>query len=167
MKINFQKSIEVVGVLSIVGSLLFVGLQMLFDRQVTLSETYQNRADSRKADFRSQMESDDYMTYRAELWSSGNRPAWWTDDLESEFEQKGISGRSIIANVINASILIIHLDNLHYQYEQGFIDESYWQGILNVIETQMQDPLIRGVWLHWTPHTPVIDIAEHFTKNSI
>ena len=51
MQSDTRKILEIVGVLSVVASLLFVGMQLLLDRRITTAEQYQNRAESRKSDF--------------------------------------------------------------------------------------------------------------------
>ena len=76
MKTNQARLFEFIGVIAVVLSLLFVGMQLMFDRRVAMGEQYFNRAEARRADIRSRIESDAYMSDRVNRWENGDRPGW-------------------------------------------------------------------------------------------
>ena len=161
MKSNTRKILETVGILSVVASLLFVGMQLLLDRRIATSEQYQNRAESRKSDFRAMLESDGYMAYETERWESGIRPSWWTDELKVNAEREGLSSTSIVASILSDRMSLVHFDNLYYQYNQGMLDEEFWQGVLGLLETQMStNPQVRAIWLNARLRRPIADLLE-------
>ena len=99
MQLDTKRLIEYVGVLTVVASLLFVGMQLYLDRQIASAEQYQNRAESRKSDLRTLLESDAYLTLSAERWDAGNRPRWWNEEIEAFIEKESLSNTSIRAVV--------------------------------------------------------------------
>jgi len=166
MKSDAKKVFEIVGVLSVVASLIFVGMQLLIDRQLAAAEQYQYRAESRKSDFRTQLESDAYMTYRTELWEGGERPPWWTEEMEDNAEQLGLSATSIVVTMILENSSLVHFDNLYYQYDQGLLDEAFWQSSLSVVESILNNPQARAVWVNGGLRRPIMDIVDNLILES-
>lgn len=103
--------LQIVGLFGVIASLVFVGLQMRQDREIALSEAYQDRTAislSLDYDFR-------------------NNPA-----LISAFAKvrnhgwSGISAeeQSLLSSFHGSTMEIY--ENLHYQYVHGFIDDEHW-----------------------------------------
>ncbi len=166
MKSDAKKVFEIVGILSVVASLIFVGMQLMFDRQLATAEQYQNRAESRKSDFRTMLESDAYMTFRTELWEGGERPAWWTEEMEDSAEQLGLSATSIVVSLILQNNSLVHFDNLYFQYDQGLLDEAFWQSSLGVVESMLNNPQTRAVWVNEGLRRPIMDLVDNLILES-
>ena len=77
-----KQSIEVIGILGVIASLTFVGMQLMLDRQVALADQYFNRTESRLATVRSQLESEAYIDLMVMQWENGSRPAFLSGELE-------------------------------------------------------------------------------------
>ena len=131
-----------------------------------MAEQYQNRAESRKSDLRAQLESDAYINNQVEQWNAGRRPDWWTEEMADNAERNGLSEASIVVERIRHQLGLIHFDNIYYQYNQGLLDEAFWQGSLLVIESMMNNPLNRAVWVNDVFRRPIIDVVEELTKES-
>lgn len=125
MKFSRQQLIEIIGIVGVVGSLLFVGLQLYFDRQVAMSAQFQNNAAEYKADIRAFLESDAYLTFMSERWKEGSRPPWWTEELENNIPQSW-SELDMQVFLFSRIISLVDFENQYYQYQSGLLDESYW-----------------------------------------
>ena len=71
------------GLMGVIGSLIFVGIQLRLESRVALADQYFNRAESRMATFRSRLESDHWVANQIEGWERGERPNWWNEGLET------------------------------------------------------------------------------------
>jgi len=70
MRLDSKQVIDIIGVTAIVASLIFVGLQLMLDRNVSIAAQYAARSESLKADLRTRMESNGYMSSRIRWLSS-------------------------------------------------------------------------------------------------
>jgi len=143
MKANIKQLFEVIGTISIVLSLLFVGYQLLLERRMAEAEIYFNRAESRKSDARTLIESEIYIQSRADQWNSGWRPDYWNDELETYVSIQGISTEAIQIRLIRDFISVLHSDSLYFQYRQGLFSDEDWEGARAGIKGQLSDPLSR------------------------
>ena len=57
-KLSNRELAEIVGVLAVVASLVFVGLQLMLDRKIASGEQYSARAMARQSMLQSYLESD-------------------------------------------------------------------------------------------------------------
>ena len=105
--------LEVLGIFGIIASLVFVGLEMRQSQEIALSAAYQARSDS-------SMEIR-MAAVGAEALQSANgkfRQGQHFADLSPE-ELSAVLGL-MAGNMI-------YLENMHYQYVNGFISEEHWQ----------------------------------------
>jgi len=127
VKITTKQLVEILGVSAVAGSLLFVGMQLNLDRKVANAEQYANRAESIKADIRARLESDASMSAALLRWEAGERYDWWPDNFEAEIIELGFSGKEVEAEILQARLNLYQYDNLYFQYQQGLLDEQFWQ----------------------------------------
>lgn len=162
MKASKKEIVEILGILAVVASLVFVGMQLMLDRKVALAEQYFNRAESVKADRRTLLESEDLMRFHEESWALGRRPPYWDEDWEiaGHVEDGSISVRSVIAIIIDDQLAIIGYDSVYFQYQQGLLDEELWNNLRSNLKRGMaQEELSRAVFEHHARSTirPVIE----------
>jgi len=101
---------ELVGIVAIVASLLFVGLQLKQSHEIALATQYQARAEATMNLHLASIEAD------------------WVAPIPAL--RNGVSDE-LSARDINVFLwLWIQFDNHYYQYESGFLDESAWQAQL-------------------------------------
>ena len=147
MKITTRQAAEAFGVISIVASLVFVGLQLRLEGRVALAEQYASRAESAKADVRAKMESEDYLAMEAKFWLAGNRPEWWNDQLEDLSEELNLTPTDISLIYLDRRLMFLLYDNLYFQYDQGLLGEGFRTGARNRLKFRLRDPFTRSIFL--------------------
>jgi len=102
-----------VGIVAIIASLLFVGLQLKQSHEIALGTQYQARAEATMNLNLAGIEAD------------------WLPPIPAL--RNGISD-TVSARDINVYMwLWIQFDNHYYQYQSGFLEESMWQAKLRSI----------------------------------
>lgn len=104
--------LEIFGIFGVVASLMFVGLEMRQSQKIAVSAIYQARSDSSMRIRMAPLESD------ALLSASAKRKAGALDELTLE-ELAALSALQ--------GGNVIYLENVHYQYLNGFISEEHWE----------------------------------------
>jgi len=167
LKIEAKQLVEISGVLAVVLSLAFVGMQLLLDRRVAIAEQYANRAESQRADWRSQMESENYFIIQEEKWSRGDRPYWFNDDIADFAEDKIDSGemsvRELHYDVLQALIAVIAFDNLYFQYNQGLLPLEDWQVYRYNLKERL-DLLIIDRYIFLADQRPIGSVAHELVN---
>ena len=119
------------GQFGVVASLIFVGLQMKQDQEIALSAAYQARTATLV----------DFLTAAA------------TDEVVRSAMSKNFDGVSEFspderfAATMMSRAGVELLQNSHYQYVQGFLDEEHWQSVQFLIRGQLQAPITRDILL--------------------
>ena len=103
---------EIIGIVAIVASLIFVGLQMKQSHQIALSAIYQARSDSSMAIRMAPLESETLLSAR-------------TKQRHGEGDTLTPEERTALRSLLVGQIT--YLENVHYQYISGFISEEHWQ----------------------------------------
>ena len=104
--------LQVFGIFALVASLIFVGMQMKLDREIALSAIYQARSDASMIIRMAPLESE------ALLSATAKRVFGSDEELTPEEE---------IAFFSRIAGNMIYLENVHFQYMNGFISEEHWQ----------------------------------------
>jgi len=108
---DWKDAAELIGIVGIVVSLLFVGLQLQQSHKIALATQYQARAEATQNLYLALIEADHLMP---------------VPELHTALHN-GL-GKKFSAKDINVFLwLWIQYDNHFYQYESGFFDESAWQ----------------------------------------
>jgi len=105
---------QVVGIFALVASLVFVGLQMKQSQEIAIAAQYHQRAALTVESLNAELES-------------GNLKFWGRQsatESTSEAELYDL-GRDSIRDIK----LLFIMDNHHFQYQAGFIEEEAWQAI--------------------------------------
>jgi len=126
---NWKDIAELTGIAAIVGSLIFVGLEMRQTRVIAMAAAYQARTDSEINMM--QMFSDTYGNLEI-IRKSG------TGELLTVTEQ-------IRRDQIHL-VRFIYLENVHYQYEVGMVAEEVWRAQMIGIERTLVSPDFREWW---------------------
>ena len=123
---NWKDKAELIGIAAIVASLIFVGLQMKQSQEIALAAQYQARAET-------------VMSLHETYIEVGRVPRVPT--LRS-----GISETVTAADINEQLWLWIARDNHYFQYQSGFLDESFWQAQLRGIKRSYATCELRFVW---------------------
>jgi|TARA_B110000971_G_scaffold144264_1_gene147430 hypothetical protein len=148
LRISSRQIVEGIGAAAIVASLVFVGMQLKLDRNVALAAQYAARSESLRQDLRTQMESDGFIASSIRVWELGQRPSYWSEDLEEYSQSKNFTNADITYLLISARIRVLHMDNLYYQYKKDMFDESFWVKQVASMKNDMRDPVYKALYLN-------------------
>ena len=105
--------LQITGLFGVIGSLMFVGLQMRQDREIALAEMWQART-AAVAEYAASMAGNEMvMSAYAEIAD----PVFGIDTTEEQAALYAIWAAMYL------------WENSHYQYERGFLPEEHWTRI--------------------------------------
>ena len=106
---------EIAGALAVVLTLLYLARQIHESRKGTVAQIYQGRADAASRSIG--------------LYPIGARVASSLDfsDADGGFDQLGDEEREQLGNYVFD--LMVRLDNLYFQYRQGFVPEDFFENV--------------------------------------
>jgi hypothetical protein len=119
--------LEGIGILAIVASLVFVGLQLKQSHEIALAEQYQSRAEATQSLFLSVLESE----------------GRFVDDGTPLSE---LSPEDLEVAYITVNWAWTQYDNHFFQYQAGFLDEESWIGLGRRIERLYSSCEVRFFW---------------------
>ena len=129
--VKLNDRLQVVGLFALVGSLVFVGLQLRQEQEIALSAAYQTRADQSIALTLTSLESDTTLSFWAKTYGI----------VEEELTPLEVAfGRSF------ASAQLVYWENMHYQYQNGFVSEEHWQTEVEVMKQLMLIPIFSDTY---------------------
>lgn len=122
---NWKDGAELIGVLAIVLSLVFVGFQIKQSHEIAIAAQYHARMDTWVGVLAAQIQSDVALRFMGERTRSLPLPdgidqvKWkkWHDDTPVE---------EIGLQTLNAMILFRTMDNNYFQYQSGFLSQEAW-----------------------------------------
>jgi hypothetical protein len=105
--------LQIVGLFGVIGSLIFVGLQMQQDRQVAILAAYQARTDLT-------VETTMAMAANHEMMAAYTK-------LQQGAEFTSLTGDELLMIVPQAAAQMYMTENIHFQYISGFLPEEHWR----------------------------------------
>lgn len=108
---------EFFGALLLVGSLVYVGIQVRHNTAVSRAQIYQARADAAQEMFFFLASSSDI----AEIYESVLDDGVFDEAKLAELSDLDIQKLKYVESAHQQRI-----DNLYYQHQKGFLDEEYW-----------------------------------------
>lgn len=131
MKASWKETAELIGVAAIVASLIFVGLQLKQSQAIALSAAYQARADSS-------------LEFRNKVFDSPELLSALAKVLNGEYEDLTRDENAAYQFFFYSNL--IYLENVHYQYVNGFVSDEQWQSNVLDIEDLLVYPGYRELW---------------------
>jgi len=125
---EWKEIAELIGIAAIVGSLIFVGMQMRQTHQIALANQYQARFESVREINATRIESDVALRVMGETVSQvasedGSIPQSFRDLIDDmPIEEVGF-------RYLDAHTMLKQFDNLYFQYKSDFLDEQSWQSL--------------------------------------
>jgi len=120
---------ELIGIVAIVASLIFVGLQLKQSQEIAISSQYQARLDSIIAVKGNLLQSDSLIDVTRKV--ENGEPLGQMDILVLELAV----GQAFDLWETN-----------HFQYVGGFISEEHWQGVLREIDMSLGNLYVPEFW---------------------
>ncbi len=116
---------QLVGLFSVVGSLIFVGLQMKQAHQIALADIWQTRT-AALTEASMSMASNELFISALLKWTTGR-----IEDITPTEDQVGYW----VANAV-----MMFFENSLYQYTLGFLPDEHWQRVRANIKSMLQSP---------------------------
>ena len=121
--------LQVVGLVAVAISLVFVGFELKQSRDIAIADIYQQRTE---LGFQLITES-----YGNEAFVSGANKLRRGEEL-TEYEEAQIRADHFR--------WLTHWENLHFQYELGLLSQEQWDASLNGLRYTVQDESFLEVW---------------------
>jgi hypothetical protein len=120
--VRFSEWIQIFGLVAVVGSLVFVGVQMRQTHEIASATLYQMRSDGAQ-----------------QLMAT-----WLESEVLSDIEAKVSAERELsdYENLIRSVVVLMffnQFENSHYLYERGFLSEEHWASDLSAIRLYIND----------------------------
>jgi len=119
---------ELIGLVAIVGSLIFVGLELRQSQQIAIAAQYQERTNAGRDYFYESLAS----TYRLELMANYLDNIEWPDGFLTDADRRWLEehpSTTWAEALIWANIDLYGFDNYYYQYQSGFLSEEGWRSL--------------------------------------
>ena len=148
--------LQITGLFGVIGSLMFVGLQMRQDREIALAEMWQART-AAVAEYAASMAGNEMVM---SAYAENADPVMGIDTTEEQAALFAIWGAMYL------------WENSQYQYEQGFLPEEHWTRILVSLRTYLGNSFWRTKMLKVTPQMTasfravIEDLAEEVDTES-
>lgn len=138
--------LQIFGMVAIVASLVFVGLQLKQSQDIAIAAQYQARSDSLREQFSAMLESGPGMRVigtdlLADIQAQENIPAEvkaWASNQPVE---------ELAFRAIGAYISLKSYDNLYFQYQSGFLSEEAWHAMRVQLKQGIEEP---RTWMRGT-----------------
>jgi hypothetical protein len=121
--------LQVVGLVAVAISLVFVGFELKQSRDIAMADIYQQRTE-----LGFQLITDSYSN---EAYVSGRSKLRRGEEL-TEYEDAQIAA--------DHYRWLTHWENLHFQYEVGLLSQEQWDASLNGLRDLVQDESFLEVW---------------------
>ena len=126
--------LQIVGLFGVIGSLIFVGLQLRQTQAIALSETYQNRTATSIGLQVGAINSPEFLSGTSKLYQNKADELTMPEAVALEWW----FGSELIS-----------LENNHQQFQSEFLTQEHWQRNLNDLECMLTVPFLREVAAEW------------------
>jgi len=123
-RFNWRDLTEISGIIAIVASLIFVGLQLRQSQEIAIASQYQERASTAVEYYASQMQSEQAIAEKAEEILTAVDAGQTSSALRSFVA--GRSPESIGMWFYRNRVFFVMLDNFHFQHRSGFMADESW-----------------------------------------
>lgn len=126
---KLRGTIEIIGITSIVLSLVFVGMQLRQTQEVAAVTLYQMRSDA----------SREVNTSSAEIYLSA---------VEQGILEPNAGSAVFVLDRVSHNVFN-HFENTHFLYERGFLEPEHWESDLRTMEASLDadNSFLRDYWI--------------------
>jgi hypothetical protein len=126
---KFNDSLQILGMVGIIGSLVFVGLQLKQSQEIAIGSQYQARLDSIIAVKGNLLQSDSLI------------------DVTRKVENgEPLNEMDILVLDLAVGQVFDLWETNHFQYVSGFVTEEHWQGVLREIDMSLGKLYVPEFW---------------------
>ena len=121
--------LQIVGMAGIIGSLIFVGLQLKQSQDIAVSNQYQARLDSVLAAKGNMLQSDAFIAVMRKV-------------------ERGESLGSVDFSILDLAVsqMFDNWESNHFQYVNGYVDEEHWQANVREIDQLLDGFYVSEYW---------------------
>jgi len=127
---RYRDLAEAIGILAIVASLIFVGLQIKQSHEIAMASTYQARSQATQELKATALSSPDLVSALTKIYGGD-----YDDITPSEY----------VALDTYFSASMSGYENLHYQHQQGFLPDEHWENNLRELHCWFSLPIYREI----------------------
>ncbi|MDX1402999.1 MAG: hypothetical protein R3192_00600 [Woeseiaceae bacterium] len=127
--------LQIIGLFGVIGSLIFVGLQLRQTQAIALSETYQGRTANT-------IEANNAGLSSPELLSGMSKI--YTDKADE------LTMPEAIALEFHIGTILTMYENNELQRQAGFLSQEHWQRNLDELECMLTVPIFREIAYEWS-----------------
>ena len=138
---NWKDIAELVGIVAIVASLVFVGLELRQSHQIAIAAEYHERVATVIDLYNTQIQSDTALSVVGQPLYEAVRSADFPDEHRHLYEGYTVEQLGYIST--NTVISLTNFDNLYFQYQSGFISEESWQAFRYRLLRVLESPISR------------------------
>ncbi len=136
---KLQNWLQIIGLVGVVASLVFVGLQLKQSQEIALAAQYQARLDAASGHYIAILQSDAGLRIigadiLADIKTKKDTPPEFKAWAESQPVEE------LAFRAIGAIIFLKSHDNLYFQYQSGFLSEEAWRALRLQFKTGLDDP---------------------------
>ena len=130
---------QVIGIFAVVGSLIFVGLQMRQEHEIARVMIYQSRASTTAETLASAASNLEWV--EATIKSAYSDP---NQEIQMEGWASPVNPAELLSGALQSSSFLTLTDNSHFQYQEGFLPEDHWQSVRSTVRRNVsQFPILR------------------------
>lgn len=122
--------LQIVGLFGVIGSLVFVGLQLKQTQTIALSETYQARSMAAVEANMAAVNSPEILSGLSKIY-------------KDRFDELTMPEAVALEWLIWANVTMI--ENNHFQFQSGFLSQEHWERNLDQLKCMLTVPLFRDV----------------------
>jgi len=128
--------LEILGIFSLVASLVFVGLQLRQTQKISISQTYQART----------------ATAAEHNMTMASNPIALSAYMKATNADVGDMTPEEYESLRRITIAVMYLyDNAHFQYQQGFVSEEFWTVTRENMKALMSNPIMNEMVMDRLP----------------
>ncbi|MEX0332638.1 MAG: hypothetical protein AB3N64_14580 [Puniceicoccaceae bacterium] len=134
-----QAIIQGVGLMAVVISLVFVGLQLRQSQEIAIAAQYQARLDAASSHYAAVLQSEPGLRVigrdlKASILADPGTPVEIKAWVEAQPEEE------LAFRAVGAIIFLKSHDNVFFQYEKGFLSEEAWKALRLQLKAGLNDP---------------------------
>ncbi|NDV61444.1 hypothetical protein G0Q06_03170 [Puniceicoccales bacterium CK1056] len=130
--------IQIIGMLGVIGSLVFVGLQLKQSQEIAIAAQYQARLESASSHYTSILQSNPALhAIGTDILSDMLADPSIPEDLKAWASAQPVE--ELAVRLIGAIIALKSHDNVYFQYQSGFIDQESWDALCTQLKIGLDD----------------------------
>ena len=143
-KTSWKDVAELIGMATIIVSLVFVVVELRQAQRIAVAAQYQERAALVVDIYNTQIESETALSVLGPPVAEAMESGRFSGEVRTQFED--YTAEQLAFEVISSSIALATYDNLHFQYQSGFISDESWQAFRVRLRQNLEWPITHAVF---------------------